>query len=500
MTCLIGTDIGTSSAKSVIFDQNGAIVSQSAREYEYDVPAAGYAEQDPDVWWEAAAWSIREAMAKSGAKKEDIACLGLSGQMHGMVPLDAGGKPVRKTIIHCDVRASETVRYVCGLFGRENFYSVTYNPAFSGFQLISLVWLRENEPANFEKIASVVCPKDYVRLRMTGETGVEATDASGTLAYDMKAQGWSKELLGALSIPMSIFPPVIGLPHETAGRFGAAAAEKCGLAPGTPVAYGGADQAMFSIGNGLFKKNTLLATIGSSGQALMLIDRLVKNPAMNTHVFRHIERDTWYGMSACLHAGLALNWFRRTMSPGESYDDFSTMAAVIKPCSEGLAFFPAMAGERTPHTDMKTRAAFVGLTNAHTKAHFARAIMEGVTMEMKAGIDVLEGLFGHPVKLICAGGGVRSAVWRQIQADIYGRDIFVSRTPEQGCLGAAIAAGVAAGMFRDIEEGFRAMQRKEEMTVSPIPENVEKYAEFYSEVFSGIYPNNKELFHNSWKY
>jgi xylulokinase len=500
MAYLIGSDIGTSGAKSVIFDEKGKIVAQAVREYQYDSPKPGYAEQYPDVWWEAVSDSIREAMTISGAGKDEVAGIGLSGQMHGMVAMDKANRSIRKTILHCDVRAGKTAKDICESFGRERFYDITYNPVFSGFQLVSLLWLRENEPENFEKIASVICPKDYVRFRMTGELGVEATDASGTLAYDMKAQDWAVGLLGELGIPSSAFPPKISLSYEVAGKMTADSAEKCGLAAGTPVVFGGADQAMSSLGNGMFEKHVLVAAIGSSGQVLMLTDAPQKNPQMNTHIFRHVEPNVWYSLSGCLYGALALNWFSRAMAPDESYESLSSMAESIKPCSEGLAFFPALAGERSPHMDTKTRAAFIGVTNTHTKAHFVRAVMEGVTMEMKAGVEITERLYGTPTKIICTGGTTKSRVWRQIQADIYGQEIHISKTQEGGCLGAAILAGVGVGLFGSIKEGFGAMQKEKETIIVPIKENVEKYAEFYSELFSGIYPRNKELFHNSWKY
>lgn len=500
MAYLIGTDIGTSSTKTTIFKDTGEILAQTAREYTYDIPATGYAEQDPDVWWEAAAETIRLAIRKAGIPPKEIKGVGLSGQMHGLVALDSAGRVVRKAILHCDVRAADTVDWITKRLSPDEYYDVTYNPAFSGFQLVSLLWMRLHEPALYEKVRRVLCPKDYVRYKMTGEIGMESTDASGTLAYDMKRQRWAEDILKKLDVSRAFFPEIIHSSYETAGAITRLAAEQTGLAPGTPVVYGGGDQAMHSLGNGVFEKNVMMVTIGTSGQVIVLSDNPVKNSAKNTNTFRYVEQGTWFGLGGILHAGITLNWFRKTFAPQFSYRQLDAMAETVPPCSNGLVFFPAMAGERTPYIDSDTRGVFLGMTMAHTQAYFARAVMEGVTMELKTGVEILKKLYGEPKKLICAGGGVKSELWCQIQADMFGREIHVSQIVEQACLGAAITAGVGAGYFTDIREGFLAMAEKKETVVEPILKNTEKYDAFYHEVFCNIYPKNQELFRSSGKY
>ena len=499
MAYLIGIDIGTSSTKTVVFNEHGKVLSLASRGYMYDIPKTGYAEQDPDIWWEASAETIAKAVRKAGIRKEEISGIGLSGQMHGMVPLDANGSLVRKAILHCDVRAVDITEDLSVRIGRQTFYDITYNPLFSGMQLVSLEWMRKNEPECFEKTKWVICPKDYVRYKLTGEIGTEATDASGTLAYDMQNQSWAGSLIERLGLSSVLFPQ-IKLSCDIAGTVTKEAAEKTGLKEGTLVVYGGGDQAMHSLGNGVLEKNILMATIGTSGQVIMLSNKLIKNQQMNTHTFCHVNPNMWFGLGACLYAGAALNWFRRTFAEEDNYERLSALAETVAPCSEGLVFFPAMSGERTPYLDMETRGAFLGMTIAHTKAHFARAIMEGVAMEMKQSIEIMKELYGQPAKYICAGGGANSSVWAQIQADVYGCEIHISDIPEQACLGAAITAGTGTGVFGNIKEGFYQMSHNQERIIEPQKENMVKYAEYYEDIFKRIYNCNAELFHKMKKY
>lgn len=498
MKYLLGTDIGTSSVKTAVFRQDGMLMGLASKDYSFDIPQLGFAEQDPDVWWEAAALSVRNAVEKSGVQPSEIVCIGLSGQMHGLVPLGADGCSVRKAILHCDVRANKAVMDIEKRIGKNAFYDITYNPVFSGMQLVSLVWMRENEPDLFNQIDTALCPKDYVRYKLTGEIGVEATDASATLAYDMVHQQWSDSLIDHLGLPTRFFPEKIHRPYDIAGTITQKAAEKTGLIPGTPVVYGGSDQSMHSLGNGVLDAGTMMVTIGTSGQALMLSQQPKKNPEMNTHTFRHVNDDMWFGMGACLYAGVTLNWFKKTFLPSCSYAELDSLAEKTLPCSDGLVFFPAMSGERTPYVDMKTRGLFTGITIAHTAGHFVRAIMEGVSMELKQSIELLKKMYGEPKQIICAGGGSASKIWQQIQADIYGRPIHVLDIKEQACFGAAIVAGVGCGLFSDIQSGFSEMYHGCSRIIEPIPLNKKKYEQYYDGVFKQLYPQNKKIFHEMW--
>lgn len=490
---LLGIDIGTSSTKSVIFDYHGNVISTAAKEYIYSSPQPGYAEQDPEDWWEAVIFSIKRAVQLAGIRPKDIDALSLSGQMHGLVPLDKDGNVVRKAILHCDVRAgteAEEIRMNCG----KEFQNITYNPIFPGFQAISLYWMKKYEHDIFQKIVFSLCPKDYIRYRMTGKIGTEQTDASGTLLYDMEKSEWSDEIFHMLGLDASIVPQDIRHSYELAGTLTKTAADAIGLWEGMPVAYGGADQAMQSSGNGVINSDVLMATIGTSGQVLKIINKPVLNPQFNTHTFQHVNDGAWYALGAILYAGSTLNWFRRTFCENMSFEEMSNLASLVKPCCNGLVFFPCMGGERTPYVDPNARGMFCGITMTNTKDDFIRAIMEGVSFAVKTSIETIENLYGTSGKLICAGGGVKGDVWAQIQADIYGRDIVASVIKEQACLGAAMMAGIAIGKFANLGEAKKNMCSSRMRDIYYSPERHVIYQQYFEEVYSNLYEQNHQLF------
>ena len=491
----MGIDIGTSSAKTAIFNEKGDMLALASKSYNFDAEKPGYAEQDPEIWWDAVVDTMRRSTEILGEGAKDVRTIGLSGQRHGLVPLDGTGHPVRKAILHCDVRAKDIAKELTEE-SESGLSDIMMNPVFPGFQMVSLCWMRKHEPELYERIQTELCPKDYIRYRLTGELGAESTDASGTLLYDMRREEWSKEIFEKLGLnPLSV-PEPIHNSCEISSEILPDVARKTGLPANTAVVYGGADQAMHSLGNGICRTGLMMATIGTSGQILTLSDKPVKNPELNTHTFRHVREHSWYGMAAVLYAGSTLNWFRRTFAADSSYEELSRMASGVAPCAEGLVFFPCMGGERTPYLDSETRGMFSGISMCHTKEHFARAIMEGVSFAIKTGIDKMNQLYGETEKLICAGGGVKGRVWAQIQSDIYGREIHVSTIPEQACLGAAITAAVGAGAFSSLEEACDSMVKETEYVLEPVPENQKRYEEFYEKVYQKIYAKNKEIFHN----
>ncbi len=491
----MGIDIGTSSAKTAIFDKAGNMVSLSSKDYNPDAKKPGYAEQNPEIWWDAVVTTIQKNLANLKISPKEICAIGLSGQMHGLVPLDQEGEVVRKAILHCDVRAKDIAEELMDLFNGTRLTDIVMNPIFPGFQLVSLCWIKKYEPDIFRNIKKIICPKDYIRYRLTGKIGSEHTDASGTLLYDMMHENWSKEIFETLRLHMELVPEEIHDSYDVAGAVCPEVVELTGLSPETIVVYGGADQAMHSLGNGVFQPGTMTATIGTSGQVLNINHKPVPNPHMNTHTFRHVNPHTWYGLGAVLHAGSTLNWFRRNFAENSSYDELSEMASHVKPGCEGLVFFPCMGGERTPYLDSETRGMFVGMSMSHSKEHFARAIMEGVSFAMKNSIEIMNQMYGESGQLICAGGGVKNPVWAQMQADIYGREIEVSNISEQACLGAAIVASVGCGAFQDLESACEAMIQKEHLIIRPNLENTKKYETLYREIYSQLYLQNKELFH-----
>lgn len=492
---LMGIDLGTSSVKTAVFDERGRMLSLAAMPYVYDAPRPGYAEQNPELWWDAAAAAICESIRRLPGDPEDIKAVGFSGQMHGIVPLDKDGRPVRKAILHCDVRAKDTVEKLKEKFGEHRISDIVLNPVFPGFQMVSLCWMREHEPELYGRIKTVICPKDYIRYRMTGEIGTECTDASGTLLYDMRRESWSAKLFEMLNLNPGLVPFEIHSPYEAAGKILPEAARRTGLPEKTEIVYGGADQVMHSLGNGVYKPGTMMATVGTSGQVLTVSKAPVQSRELNVHCFRHAENHYWYGLAAVLHAGSTLNWFQRTFAKNQSFPDLSEMANQAEPCCDGLVFFPCMGGERTPYMDTETRGMFSGISMFHKEEHFARAMMEGVSFAVKTGIRKIEEIYGKAETLICAGGGVKGKTWAQIQADIYGREIFVSNISEQACLGAAVAAAIGGGIYKNAEEACAAMIRQPETVICPNTEYVKKYEDFFQEIYVPLYSQNREIFH-----
>ncbi len=496
MQYLMGIDIGTSSLRSTIVDEQGNIKAVAAQEYTFDSPKLGFAEQDPEVWWNALTITVKKTLDESQIPAREIKGIGLSGQMHGMIPVDKDNRVLHKAILHCDVRSGEQANNVNQNFNTEEIHRTLYNPIFPGMQLVSLLWFRDTFPEEFAKVKSVLCPKDYIRYKLTGEIATERTDAAGTVAYDVKNQRWASDFLQKLDLDLSIFPDEEHTPFEIAGTITKQAHEETGLEIGTPVAYGGGDQAMQSVGNGLYQSGDAMSTIGTSGQIMFITDSPVFNPRLNSQTFTHVQKDVWFGMAAMLSAGVTLNWFRKTFMSDYSYAQLSEMTRGIKPGSNGLLFFAPMMGERTPYLDSNTRGVFHGFSFLHKREHFVRAVMEGVCYEMKMGLDILHSLYGIPKKMIVAGGVTNSPEWMQILANVYNLPVTVRSKSEQACVGAAIMAGVGSKVFSSIEEGCNSLLSKEkEMTIEPIQEEAKIYQEIYENVFRQFYEQNKELFY-----
>ncbi|HWQ79980.1 MAG TPA: xylulokinase, partial [Anaerovoracaceae bacterium] len=497
MTLLMGIDLGTSGIKVAVFNENGDTLAVSSKDYIFDVPRMGYAEQDPEVWWNATVHAVREVLTVVNAK--EIAAIGLSGQMHGLVALDQGRHVVRKAILHCDQRSVDQVSYIKNTM-KESFSKITYNPPFPGFQLISLLWVKDNEPENYRKIRYVICPKDYIRFRLCGEIGVEITDASATLAYDIEKQDWAWDMIEKLGIDGSVFPKEVHMPCDVAGTVTRDSASLLGLSNKTKVVYGGGDQPMQLLGTGVYTPGKLTITIGTSGQIVAMTDAPVYNPALNTHTFNSAIPNKWFCMGAVLHSGSTLNWFKRTFMPDKSYKQMDQMANEVDICSDGLLFFPCFAGERTPYIDSTTRGIFLGMSYLHNTSHFIRAIMEGVSFGVRSNIEVLEGLNCSMDTIIASGGAAKSSVWLQMQADIYGRELHLTETSEQTVTGAAIVASVGCGLYQNIEEGCRHMARLKKAVVEPDLRRHEIYSEFYSNVYKKIYESNKDIFRSLYDF
>ncbi|WP_102345865.1 xylulokinase [Bacillus sp. Marseille-P3661] len=492
MAYLMSLDIGTSSLKTMIIDEEGLVKSICAEEYTIEIPHEGFAEQNPEVWWSAAITTIRKSLNITNITPSEIKCIGISGQMHGMVLVDKKQNVIRDAIIHSDQRSRLQVERINNLIGKEEIGSKTLNSVFPGFQLASLLWVKENEPENYNRTFKVILPKDYIRMKLTGNTASDYTDASSTLAFNPIDRKWEEDIITRLNIDIEMYPS-LGESYEIAGYVTKSVSDETGLKRGTPVVYGASDQPMQALGNGVIKPGTGTSTIGTGGQIYTPVDKPILNRLLNTHTFCNITPDTWYMMGAMMSAGLSLKWFRDNIINNLSYKQMDEKANEISPGSEGLIFLPYLAGERTPHLNPNLKGMFFGLTLKHNSANMARSIMEGVTYGLKDSLEILKTLGADINQIIASGGGAQSKLWLQIQADIFGTEIYTTNTIEQACTGAAILAGVGIGIYSDFEEACKVVVKRNPNPIEPIFENVKKYEYFY-EKYKNLYKSNSNIF------
>ncbi|RXS95419.1 xylulokinase [Silvibacterium dinghuense] len=480
----LGLDIGTGGTRAVLVDERGRVVASASEEHvPFASPQPGWAEQDPEDWWRAAQKAIREVIAAvPGAKIEAV---GLTGQMHGAVLLDENGKVLRPSLIWCDQRTDAQCDWLHREIGRERLIELTANPALPNFTLTKLLWVKEHEPEIFAKTRHILCPKDYVRLRLTGTYAIDVQEASGTLLLDVANRRWSSEVARIAGIPESWLPELFESP-EICARISPEAASITGLTAGTPVAAGAGDQGAGAVGMGILQPGSVSATIGTSGVVFAATAAPTKDPLGRMHTFCHAVPGRWHVMGVTQAAGLSLRWLRETIAAGESYDQLTAEAAKIAAGSDGLLWTPYLLGERTPHLDSQARAAFVGLTAGHTRSHLVRAVLEGVAYSLKDTFTLFAEL-GIPVKGVrLGGGGARSPLWRSIQASVYGYPVDVLTAEEGGAFGAALLAGVGAGAWRDTDAACAAAIEVAEQ-ISPDAAASERYAEGY-QGFRQVYP------------
>lgn len=463
---LLGVDVGTGGTRAVLIDRLGKVIASFASEHAaVHSEHIGWAEQDPEDWWRAAREAIAGAMAASGLAGSEIQAVGLTGQMHGCVMLDAQGKVLRPALIWCDQRTQPQCDWLTEKIGFERLIELTCNPALPNFTLTKLLWVREHQPEIFAKIAHVLCPKDYVRYRLTGEFAMDMQEASGTLLLDVAHRRWSTEVAEAAGIPMAWLPRLFEGP-EICARISDAGAGATGLAAGTPVAAGAGDQGAGAVGMGILTPGSVSATIGTSGVVFAATDAPTKDRLGRLHTFCHAAPSRWHVMGVTNGAGLSLRYFRDTFAPGVSYDELTELAAEAPAGSDGLMWAPYLFGERTPHLDPQARAAFVGITASHTRGHFVRAVLEGVAFSLRDTFTLFQEL-GVPVKAIrLGGGGARGPLWRQIQANVYGHAVELLEAEEGGAFGAALLAGTGIGVWSSVEEACAATIRVAE-TIQP---------------------------------
>jgi xylulokinase len=494
-TRLLGLDVGTGGTRAVLLDEAGRVLSAATAEHApMASPQLGWAEQDPRDWWRAACVAIKECLAKASTGAGEIAAIGLSGQMHGLVMLDGAGEVLRPALIWCDQRTEEECRAITERVGAKRLIELVANPALTGFTLPKIWWVRAHEPEVWSRVRSAMLPKDYVRFKLTGARATDVADASGTLLFDVVNRRWSAEMLQASDLRPEILPQVFESPEIT-GRVSKDGAAASGLQEGTPVVAGGGDQAAGAVGMGIVEPGNVSATIGTSGVVFAATSRPVVEPKGRIHTFCHAIPERWHVMGVTQGAGLSLRWFRDQLCGDASYDALMKEAAAAPSGVGGLLWAPYLMGERTPHLDPNARGALVGLTAQHTRAHVIRAILEGVAFSLRDTFTIFREL-GVPVKSIrLGGGGARSLLWQQIQATVYGMRVDLIAAEEGAAYGAALLAGVGAGVWRSVEAACETAVHVAKQ-VEPITKNVELMNRRYEE-YRKLYPALREIDHRN---
>jgi xylulokinase len=492
----LGIDVGTGGTRALVMDETGRVIFSATEEHQpFASPQTGWAEQDPEDWWRASRTAIRAVIEHGKLSGDQIDCVGFSGQMHGAVLLDERSHVVRPALIWCDVRTDKQCRDLTAQIGSERLIQLTCNPALTNFTLTKCLWVRENEPENWKKVRSIMLPKDYVRLQLTGERATDMADASGTLMLDVAHRRWSKEILELIEIDPSLLPDLYESP-EVCGQISAAGAEATGLRIGTPVVAGAGDQAAGSTGIGVVSPGAVSATIGTSGVVLAATDAPSLDPGGRLHTFCHAIPGRWLVMGVTQAAGLSLRWFRdqfgiREHGKVESYDGLMCEASKAATGSDGLLWAPYLMGERTPYLDPTARGMLVGLTASHTRAHVIRAILEGVAFSLRDTFTLFQGIDVPVHKIRLGGGGARSPLWRQIQADVYGQQVETVEAEEGAAYGAAILAGVGVKAWPSVDEACKAVVRVAG-SVSPNPNDAETMRKSYT-AYRRIYPAMKNI-------
>jgi xylulokinase len=482
----LGIDVGTGGSRALLVDERGTVRAGFTSAHEEMMMARPlWAEQRPENWWDAVVASIRGVLAQAGVAGSQVRGIGLSGQMHGLVILDESGQVIRPSLIWCDQRSQQQVDFVNSKVGREKVLEYTANPVLTGFTLPKLLWVRDNEPANFARVRKMLLPKDYVRYKLTGEFASEVSDASGTSVFDVVKRRWSWEMMDALGLDRSILPACYES-SEITGRITPDIAELTGLAAGTPVVGGGGDQASSAVGNGIVEPGIVSCTIGTSGVVFAHMEQVAYDPAGRVHTFCHAVRNKWHVMGVTQGAGLSLQWLRNQLFPGTPYDDLTALAAQAPAGAQGLFWLPYLMGERTPHLDATIRGGWVGLTAKHSRADLVRAVIEGVSYSLRDCLEIVESL-GVPVESVRAsGGGATSAFWRGLLASILNKPIVTLETQEGSAYGAALLALAGTGEYGSVPEVCRAASR-ETATELPDASDAMRYAQGHR-IYQSLYP------------
>jgi len=465
----LGLDVGTSGVKAVLVSPAGAVEATASAALSLDTPRPGWAEQDPEAWWQASIAATRDVLAQRRAS--EVAAVGISGQMHSSVFLDRSGAVIRPALLWCDGRTTTECREIvsrAGAGGEARLREWVCNPALEGFTLPKVLWLRNHEPAAFARLATVLLAKDFIRFRLTGTLATEPSDASGTLMFDPARLRWSREILESVGLPLALLPAVGGS-SEVLGRVHPQGAALTGLAPGTPVVGGGADNACGAAGVGAITAGEVVSSWGTSGTVLAPTAQPRVDPALRVHTFCHVLPDVWYLMGVVLTAGGAFAWYRdqfaRDLAGADHPDARLIEEAARAPAgADGVTFLPYLQGERTPHRDASLRGAFVGLSLAHTRPHLTRAVLEGVCFALRDSVSILQELGLSPTHVLLTGGGARSAFIRRLQADVFGLPVTSVNREEGPAYGAALLAAVGVGAFPDLGAAVRCTLTRAPLT------------------------------------
>ena len=490
---VVGIDVGTTAVKAMLVGSDGSVLAESEQEHPVSIPRPGWAEQHPEEWWRSTCLAVRQLLQSADRQNSryEIAGIGLGGQMHSSVFLDASGEVIRPSILWNDARTSTQCRDILDRVGMEGLRATVSNLPLEGFTAPKLLWLRENEPDNYARLQTLLLPKDYVRFRMCGDFATEPSDASGTLLFDVRKRTWSEPILEALSVDGRILPSVVES-AEISGVVSADAATELGIPRGTPVVGGGADNPAGAVGSGTVDPSIMQVSIGTSGTVVLPIREPQPPANMNLHTFCHCAPGLWYLMGVVLSAGSCLKWLRDTMAPGQSYDALTEEAERVPVGSQGVLFLPYLSGERTPHGDANARGVFMGLSFAHNRGHLTRAVIEGVCFALRDSLELMREQGASPSEVRAIGGGARGGMWLQVLADVFGLPIYTVQPSGGAAYGAALLAAVGCGMFASAGEAVQA-HVSAEIAAEPNTENSAEYDDLYA-AFRRIYPALKTEF------
>ncbi|WP_165998080.1 xylulokinase [Bacillus sp. Cs-700] len=485
MSYVIGIDLGTSAVKVIAADQKGQICAESSRSYPLYNPKFGYSEQDPEDWVNETITALQDLMSQ--LPSSTVEGISFSGQMHGLVLLDAKNQPLRRAILWNDTRSTKQCRAIEQRVGEERLYEITKNPSLEGMTLSKLLWVKENEPDVYKKAEVFLLPKDYVRFKLTGDLHMDYSDAAGTLLLNIREKAWSKEVAEKTGINLSLCPPLV----ESSEQTGKVKEDLVRGLDGVKVYAGGADNACGAVGAGILKNGRTLCSIGTSGVILSYEESANLEFDGNVHYFNHSQPNAYYTMGVTLSAGQSLSWFREQFAEDVSFEKLLSSINEIPPGANGLLFTPYLAGERTPHADAAIRGSFIGMDTSHTQAHFVKAVLEGITFSLHESIVKFRESGKRIDEIVSIGGGAKNRGWLQMQADIFDATIIKYESEEGPALGAAMLAAYGCGWFPSLEScSERFLKEKERFT--PNKERVEAYRRLFP-IYQSVYTNTKEL-------